>query len=461
MLSSPHVPATATGSLSRSFAGEGQGEGTGAAPLTRRQFLIAGAAGAVALSLRRLAFAAPETAAVTAAPAPLPDYRTWEDVYRANWSWDRVVRGTHLRANCFSACSFDLYVKDGVVWREEQADVYAREAPGLPDYAPRGCQKGNCYSSLTVAPGRVTYPLERVGPRGSGKWRRMSWDEALDRVADAILDAATKGGTETVVYDNGTSNIDWGPSTIGEMRLFGMLGATMLDGFAGTGDLAKGALQTWGTSFVDGSSDDWFRADTLFFWHCNPMATRIPDAHFATEARYRGATVVTVGPDLSPSAIHASLWVNPQPGTDAALALGLARELIERGAVDEAYVREQTDLPFLVRDDNGRFLRQSDMSEGGDDDVFYVADMHTGDIVEAPGTPGCWSDSLALGDLEPALGGRFEVQTPQGKVAVRPVMERLRERLAAYTPEYVAEVTGVGPATQARLADLLATLGGR
>ena len=63
------------------------------------------------------------------------------------------MRGTHLRANCFSACAFDLYVKDGIVWREEQADVYARHAAGLPDYAPRGCQKGNCYSSLMVAPG--------------------------------------------------------------------------------------------------------------------------------------------------------------------------------------------------------------------------------------------------------------------------------------------------------------------
>ena len=269
--------------------------------LTRRQLLIGGTAGTLVLSLPHFAPRL-RAATTTAAAAPVPDYRGWEDVYRAKWEWDRVVRGTHLRANCFSACAFDLYVKDGVVWREEQADVYARQAAGLPDYAPRGCQKGNCYSSLMVAPDRVTYPLERVGERGSGRWRRISWDQALTRVADAILDATAEGGPQTVVYDNGTSNVDSGPSTVGEMRLFGMLGATMLDGFAGTGDLAKGALQTWGASFVDGSSDDWFRSDTLIFWHCNPMATRIPDAHFATEARYRGATLVTVSPDLSPSA---------------------------------------------------------------------------------------------------------------------------------------------------------------
>src|SRR5512135_2310913 len=148
--------------------------------LTRRQLLLGGSAGALALSFSRLTLVGTQPVAATDAAAPalppsLPDYRSWEDVYRAAWSWDRVVRGTHLRANCFSACAFDLYVKDGVVWREEQADVYERRAAGLPDFAPRGCQKGSCYSSLMVAPDRVTYPLERVGERGSGRWRRISW----------------------------------------------------------------------------------------------------------------------------------------------------------------------------------------------------------------------------------------------------------------------------------------------
>ena len=426
---------------------------------TRRQLLIGGAAGTLTLSLHRLL---PFGGVVRAAGVPdasggaVPDYRSWEDVYRQAWQWDRVVRGTHLRANCFGACAFDLYVKDGVVWREEQADVYAREAPGLPDYAPRGCQKGNCYSALMVAPGRITYPLARVGARGAGRWRRISWDEALTRLADAILDARQEHGPETVVYDNGTSNIDWGPSTVGEMRLFGMLGATMLDSFAGTGDLAMGAVQTWGTSFVDGSADDWCRADTLIFWHSNPVATRIPDAHFATEARYRGTTVVTVTPDYSPSAVHASLWVNPRPGTDAALALGLVRAALDGHAVDQAYVREQTDLPFLVRDDTGRFLRQRDLQPGGRDDVFYVWDQRSGAFAEAPATAGQRGDSLALGDVVPALTGRFDIPTPDGVVRVRPVMDRLRERVASYTAEYVTQVTGVGVETQRRLADLIA-----
>ena len=426
------------------------------AGLTRRELLAAGTAGSLALALRGLVPRAGSVAGVATAPVPLPVYSTVADLYRAAWRWDRVVRGTHLRANCFGACSFDLFVKDGVVWREEQADVYERPDVDRPDYAPRGCQKGACYSDLMVSPDRVTHPLERVGPRGSGRWRRISWEQALTRLADAILDAIEAGGPETVIFDNGTSNVDDGPDSLGEMRLFSLLGATLLDGFGGTGDLAMGAFQTWGTSFVDGSSDDWMRSDTLIFWHCNPVSTRIPDFHFATEARYRGAEVITVAPDYSPTATHASLWVNPLPASDAALALGLARSIIERGAVDEAYVREQTDLPFLVRDDTGRFLRQSDLVPGGRDDVFYVWDLAGDRISEAPGTRGSEDSSVELGDLHPALVGRFEVAAAAGPLAVRPMMERLRERLGDYTSDRVAEITGVSAALQERLAARLA-----
>jgi DMSO reductase family type II enzyme molybdopterin subunit len=425
--------------------------------LTRRELLIAGAIGSVALSLRSLMpkLASADTGAPAAAePVTYGDYR---DLYRSAWRWDRVVRGTHLRANCFSACAWDLFVKDGVVWHEEQSDVYAREVPGLPDYAPRGCQKGACYSTLMTNGDRITHPLERVGPRGSGRWRRISWEQALTRLADAMLDAIEEGGPETVVYDNGTSNVDTGPGATAEMRLFALLGSTFLDGFGGTGDLALGAVQTWGTTFVDGSSDDWMRADTLVFWSSNPVTTRMPDAHFATEARYRGTTVITVAPDYSASSIHASLWVNPRQATDAALALGIAQGILERGAVDEAYVREQTDLPFLVCEDTKRFLRQSDLEEGGKEDIFYVYDIVSKEIVEAPGTPGrWWSDSLDLGEIQPALSGSFQVTAARGTVTVRPVMEHLRERLAAFTPEYVEEITGVAPSVQERMADQIA-----
>ncbi|MCP5040975.1 MAG: twin-arginine translocation signal domain-containing protein, partial [bacterium] len=131
--------------------------------VSRRQFLYAAAAGGVVLSLRALVPRSTEPgASQQITHVASPHYGGTGDLYREAWTWDRVVRGTHLRANCFSACSFDLYVKQGVVWREEQADVYERDAPGLPDFAPRGCQKGACYSDLMVAADRILHPLERV-----------------------------------------------------------------------------------------------------------------------------------------------------------------------------------------------------------------------------------------------------------------------------------------------------------
>ncbi len=448
--------------------------------LTRRTFLAAGG-GALVLGLGALSPAASAAQSEAAAPASGtggdfsdatsghatatqldagcaggPCYDGYQDVYREAWRWDRVVRTTHLRANCFSACAWNAYVKDGIVWREEQAQVYSREGHPLADFAPRGCQKGACYSSLMLAPDRISYPLRRVGPRGSGRWKRVSWEDALEELADAVIRANVEEGPECVIYDNGTSNVDSGPGSTGEMRLFTMLGATMLDGFGGTGDLAMGAVQTWGNSHVDGSSDDWMRADTLIVWHSNPVTTRIPDAHFLNEARYNGTTVVTIAPDYSASSIHSSLWVNPRVGSDAALALGVARHIIEHGAVDEDYVCEQTDLPFLVREDTRRFLRESDMKSGGSDDIFYVYDQAAAKIVKAPGSAGRWRDSLDLDGIRPALGGTFEASTRTGPVKVRPVMEYLRERLQAYSPEYVHRVSGVSESTQAALASRIA-----
>ena len=69
-------------------------------------------------------------------------YQSWQALYRHKWTWDRVVKGTCNRADCISACSLNLFVKDGIVWREEQNAIYAQTNASVPDFNPRGCQKG-------------------------------------------------------------------------------------------------------------------------------------------------------------------------------------------------------------------------------------------------------------------------------------------------------------------------------
>jgi DMSO reductase family type II enzyme molybdopterin subunit len=371
-------------------------------------------------------------------------YHSWEDIYREKWTWDRVVKGTCNRADCIAACSLNLFVKDGIVWREEQNAIYAQTNETVPDFNPRGCQKGMSYADLMYDATRIKYPLRRVGERGSGKWERISWDEALTTIADKIIDVCQQDGPESVVYDFGTTNIDFGPGTPAEFHLTRLIGTTTLDEWAGVGDLPMGAIQTWGLFNADGTSDDWFNAETILVWLGNPVYTRVPDVHYMWEARYHGTRVVTIAPDLNATAIHSDLWVNPRVGTDAALALALCQVIIEENLLQERYVQEQTDLPFLVRDDTYRFLRQSDLIEGGKDDVFYVWDRTASEVREAPGTAGQEEPSIALGDLDPALEGRFDVTLADGTtVAVQPVFELLRDRLRAYTPEQAATITGV------------------
>jgi DMSO reductase family type II enzyme molybdopterin subunit len=395
--------------------------------------------------LRRLAQIDPETRLAELMSRPYA-YRGWEDVYRQEWTWDDVVHVSHLRTNCISTCSFDAYVKDGIVWREEQNANYPQEFPDIPDFNPRGCGPGCAYSAQMYDPTRIRYPMKRVGERGSGRWQRLSWDQAFEEIADRLIDVITEHSSDCIMFDQGTTNIDNGVATPMEMFLFlACLGATNIDSWAGVGDLPVGLIQSWGTYMSEGTADDWFRSDYIFVWLCNPNYTKQPDAHFLWEARYRGAKVVAVAPDFSPSTIHADRWLNVRQGTDAALALGMARVILEEDLFDAEFLKEQTDLPFLVRDDNGRFLRESDVVEGGAEDQFYFWNAAKERKQLATGTWGSEVMTIALDDeTDPALEGTHKVQLADGnRVRVRPVFELLRVRLADYTLDRVAEITGV------------------
>ena len=420
--------------------------------ISRRAFLKGSAV--LTLSLLQLRFGMPQAAHARSSSEHREGYHGWEDVYREKWTWDKVVNSTHHVANCASACPWVLYIKDGIVWREEQNAVLDSRASDLPDYNPRGCQKGACFSQLMYGPQRLKYPVKRVGPRGSGKWKRITWDEAYEEIADKMLEVIREDGPECIIHESGTANAGYGAATSGEMSFFDFLGATQLDGWATVGDMPLGVILTWGLFNTDSTADDYVRSDLIFMWLGNPSYTRIPEAHFFWEARYRGAKVVSVAPDYNASTMHADQWINLRVGTDAALALGMAKVIIDEGLYKADYVKEQTDLPILVRDDTRKFLRASDMEKGGKDNVFYLWDSRTGKAVRAPGSEGMGrTATLALGKLDPALEGSFEVTLADGeRVRVRPVFELLKKRLQGYTPEKVEDITGVGADTIRELA---------
>jgi anaerobic selenocysteine-containing dehydrogenase len=183
-----------------------------------------------------------------------------------------------------------------------------------------------------------------------------------------------------------------------------------------------GAIQTWGLFNADGTSDDYCNSDYIMIWLGNPSYTRIPDMHYMLESRYKGAQVVLIAPDYNASAMHADLWVNLRVATDAAFALGIAKVMVDEGLCKLDYVREQTDLPLLVRDDDGRFLRQSDLQEGGSDAIFYFWDPKLKKLAEAPGSQGHPVASIELEGVAPALEGEYTATLADGRsVTVRAV----------------------------------------
>ena len=415
--------------------------------LTRRRFLQAGGAAVLGLSLRRLL---PATATAAPAPPSPTGYGDWRDVYRQRWRWDRIAKGTH-HVNCWyqRGCNWNVYVKDGFVLREEQAGIYPQTNADVPDFNPRGCQKGACYSARMHDPTRVTHPLKRVGRRGRGRWKRVTWEEALDDIADRMIDVIMRDGPGSIYWDFGTSFTNGGHG-VGVVRNNFVLDTIMLDANAEIGDHHPGAAVTTGKICYASSADDWFYSDLILVWGGNPLYTQIPNAHFLTEARYNGTRIVTIAPDFSASSIHSDLWVPVAMGTDAALALSIAHLIIEENRYDADFVREQTDLPLLVRKDTGLYLRESDFKKGGADDVFYIYD-EAGDRIEpAP------KRSLELGGRRPSLEGEFSVRTIAGEVVVEPVFAHLRRHLRRYSPEHTARITGTDPRLIRRLASMIA-----
>ncbi len=410
---------------------------------TRRNFV--GGSGAIALSLKYGAVGAGSHERA---------YRNWEDVMRNKWTWDRVVRGSR-GLNCTGHCAFNIYVKNGIVWREEQQGEYGHQGDDTPDFGPRGCQKGLRQHKHMYGKQRVLYPMRRLGERGEGKWARISWDEALTEVADKFIDIAVEDGPESITFAMGTAMILKRAAFAGLFRFANITGCVIPETFAGVGDLPVGANMTLGMPLPGDSMPAVFKSKTCLIWACNPAATRIPDAHFFWEARYNGTEVICISPDFSPTAVRSSKWVNPKPGTDAALALGMVHTMVSEDLIAWDYVREQTDMPFLVRVSDQKFLREADLVEGGRDDGFYFWDETSGAVQPAPATgfispfappqPDAEEKSLLLGGLKPAVTGTWTVDTLEGPVEVTTVFEFLRKELENYTPEKVAEITGVSP----------------
>lgn len=297
---------------------------------------------------------------------------------------------------------------------------------------------------------RILQPLKRVGERGKGCFEPVSWDQAINEIADKIVESLANFGGSSVMIEGGAEG--GVVASVARSRLNNAIGAVNLDGNATVSDIHQGHWLTFGNLLGGSSAEDTFMSELIFIWNANPAFTRIPYYHYLTEARYRGARVITVAPDYSPSSIHSDYHIPIRPGTDAAFALAIASVMIEEELVDYRFVRSQTDLPLLVKLSDLRFLREQDIKSNGSSERFYAL-LGKKIIQISPLTLEPYENPREF-----ELNGIHHVIDKDGnELEVAPVFEILKRRLRNYSPEKVESLCGVSAVTIRKLAQMVAS----
>ena len=244
-----------------------------------------------------------------------------------------TVRGA-CPHDCPDTCAMLVSVRDG----------RAVEVRGDPEHPfTRGglCVKVNNYVDKAYSPDRVLYPMRRTGPKGSGQFTRVSWDEALDEIAGRFRSAIAEHGAETVMPVSylGTEGILNGLN-VGD-PFFNKLGATITERtYCDSGACTAYTMTIGATAGVDPESLAHSRY--ILIWACNMISTNLHLWPFVAEAQRRGAKVVVIDPVRHRTAAHADWYIPIRPGTDGALALAMMNVIIGEGLTDEAYVRDYT-----------------------------------------------------------------------------------------------------------------------
>lgn len=396
--------------------------------------------------------------------------------YRDRWSHDKVVRSTH-GVNCTGSCSWQVFVKDGVITWEAQATDYPTVGPDRPEYEPRGCPRGASFSWYTYSPSRVKYPYvrgpllemyreakERLGDpveairsivndpakreryvkaRGKGGLVRATWTEAIEIVTAAQVNTIATYGPDR--------NIGFSPIPAKSMashasgaRYIELIGGVMTSFYDWYADLPVASPQVYGDQTDVRESGDWWDATYLMMWGSNVPVTRTPDAHWVAEARYRGTKVVSVSPDYADNTKFADEWLPAQAGSDAALAMAMGHVILKENFVDrrepffEEYTKTYTDFPFLLeletREDGtkvpGKFIKASDLAEfrhlPDADFKTVLVDRESGQAFVPNGSMGFRYNDEDMGrwnlDLEggnPALSIRDIAGVPAGVAEIK------------------------------------------
>ena len=392
-----------------------------------------------------------------------PETRSWEEFYRNRWQHDKVIRSTH-GVNCTGGCSWNIYVKQGIVTWEMQALDYPLLQDGLPPYEPRGCQRGISYSWYLYSPIRVKYPYirgalldlwrqakaEHPDPveawasivankesraryqraRGKGGFRRGNWEEMLELIAASTIYTIKKHGSDRVVGFSpipAMSFLSYGAGS----RFLQLLGGVNLSFYDWYCDLPPASPEVWGEQTDVGESADWYNSKFLAVMGSNLNMTRTPDCHFAAESRHNGTKMVVLAPDFSQVSKYADQWIPLNAGQDGAYWMAVNHVILKEFHHEKQtpyflnYLKRYTDSPFLVKLEKkgegyeaGRLLRANKLARYSDEEngdwKFLVFDSLSNEPRMPGGTVGHrWGKTEGKWNLEPKDARDGSLISPQ------------------------------------------------
>jgi len=245
-----------------------------------------------------------------------------------------IVRGA-CPHDCPDTCAMLVTVENGRAVR----------VAGDPDHPfTQGflCAKVNRYVERTYHPDRLLHPMRRSGPKGSGRFVRIGWDEAIAEIGDRLGEIAQSAdGPEAILPYSYAGTMGLVQSSSLDRRFFHLLGASMLDrticSMAGT----VGMRMTLGAN-VGADAEGLPESDLVLLWGTNTLTSNPHLWPFVLEARKRGARVIAIDPLRTRTAAQCDEWIAIRPGTDAALALGIMHVLFARGLEDRDYLARYT-----------------------------------------------------------------------------------------------------------------------
>jgi len=252
-----------------------------------------------------------------------------EQIITTACSWD-----------CGSRCLLKVHVSGGRITRIETDE---RPMPSL-----KACPRGLSQKGVVYAPDRLTRPLKRKGPRGSGTFKPISWEEALETVSGQLRRVKEKYGPESVllVDYSGSQGPLHGTTGRTARRFFSFFGG-YTGAFGNTSQEAAifSSQATFGTFFTGNSRDNFLFSKLIILWGWNPIVTRFgPDtAFYLAQAKKAGAKIICVDPQLNSSGRSlAEQWIRIKPGTDAALLVAIAHVLITENLHDRRFLETYT-----------------------------------------------------------------------------------------------------------------------